>query len=78
MPSNSDRTPATRLHDRTAALTGLAGYGAHDPPMVGVRQDSAPPVFLTSGRTAAGEPLTAGTIVYTASLSKQITVACAI
>lgn len=55
----------------------MAGYGAHDPLMVGVQQDSAPPVFLTSGRTTAGEPLTAGTIVYTASLSKQITAACA-
>ena len=77
MPSNSDRTPATRLRDRTAALTALAGYGAHDPLMVGVQQDGAPPVFLIGGLTAAGEPLTAGTIVYTASLSKQITAACA-
>jgi CubicO group peptidase (beta-lactamase class C family) len=77
MPSNSDRTPATRLRERTAALTALAGYGAHDPLMIGVQQDGAPPVFLIGGLTAAGEPLTAGTIVYTASLSKQITAACA-
>jgi hypothetical protein len=60
-----------RLHDRTAALTSLAGYSAQDPLMVGVQQDSAPPVFLTSGRTVAGEPLTADTIVYTASLSNR-------
>lgn len=66
-----------RLHDRTAALIRLAGYGIDDPLMVGVQQGSAPPVFLTGGRTSAGEPLTAGTIVYTASLSKQITAACA-
>jgi CubicO group peptidase (beta-lactamase class C family) len=77
MPVNPGRTPATRLHERTAALTRLAGYGIHDPLMVGVQQDSAPPVFLTSGRTLAGEPLTAATIVYTASLSKQITATCA-
>ncbi|MEV4178662.1 serine hydrolase domain-containing protein [Nonomuraea sp. NPDC049709] len=55
----------------------MAGYGAHDPLMVGVQRDSAPPAFLTRGRTAGGEPLTAGTIVCTASLSKQITAACA-
>ncbi|WP_327108673.1 serine hydrolase domain-containing protein [Nonomuraea glycinis] len=66
-----------RLRDRTAALTSLAGYGVHDPLMVGVQQDGTRPVFLTSGRTAAGEPLTADTIAYTASLSKQITAACA-
>lgn len=51
-----------RLRDRTAALTSLAGYGVHDPLMVGVQRDGTPPVFLTSGRTAAGEPLTADTI----------------
>lgn len=55
----------------------MAGYGAHDPLMVGVQQDGAPPVFLARGRTATGEPLTAGAIVYTASLSKQVTAACA-
>jgi CubicO group peptidase (beta-lactamase class C family) len=70
-------TPATQPRDRTAALTRVAGYGAHDPLVVGVQQNSASPFFLTGGRTAAGEPLTAGTIVYTASLSKQITAACA-
>jgi len=63
--------------DRTAALVELAGYGTDDPVVVGVRQGSARPSFLARGRTAAGEPLTAGTVVYTASLSKQITAACA-
>ncbi|MET8153684.1 serine hydrolase domain-containing protein [Actinoplanes sp. NPDC005259] len=61
----------------TAALVEPAGYGPTDPLVIGVRQGSAPPVFLASGRTATGEPLTAGTTVYTASLSKQITAACA-
>jgi CubicO group peptidase (beta-lactamase class C family) len=65
------------LRDRTVALTRRAGYGIDESVVVGVQRDSAPPVFLASGRTLAGEPLTAGTIVYTASLSKQITAACA-
>jgi CubicO group peptidase (beta-lactamase class C family) len=65
------------LRERTAALIGLAGYGGDDPLVVGVQQDGAAPVFLASGRTPAGEPLAADTIVYTASLSKQITAVCA-
>lgn len=71
-----DQTPATalRLRDRTAALVELAGYGTGDPLVLGVRQGSAPAAFLTRGRTATGEPLT---VDYTASLSKQITAACA-
>ncbi|MGW0202342.1 serine hydrolase domain-containing protein [Nonomuraea sp. NPDC003201] len=77
MPSDQAQAPALRLRDRTAALVELAGYGTGDPLVLGVRQGSAPTAFLTSGRTAAGEPLTAGTVVYTASLSKQITAACA-
>jgi CubicO group peptidase (beta-lactamase class C family) len=59
------------------ALIKLAGYGVHDPLIVGVQRDGAPPVFVASGRSLADEPLTAGTVLYTASLSKQITAACA-
>ena len=55
----------------------LAGYGPQDPVVVGVQRDGAPPVFSSTGRTATGTELTAGTVVYTASLSKQITAACA-
>ncbi|MEU6786206.1 serine hydrolase domain-containing protein [Nonomuraea angiospora] len=77
MPPDQAQAPALRLRDRTAALVKLAGYGPGDPLVLGVRQDSAPTAFLASGRTAAGEPLTVGTVVYTASLSKQITAACA-
>lgn len=69
-------TAGNALRDRTAALVRHAGYGVHDPLLVGVRQHSAPPVFLNSGRTVAGELVTIATIVYTASLSKQITAAC--
>jgi len=76
MPPDQAPAAAARLRDWTAALT-LAGYGTEDPLVVGVRQGGAPSVFVTSGRTTTGEPLTAGTVVYTASLSKQITAACA-
>lgn len=55
-----------------AALIKPAGYRADDPVVVGVRFGSAPPTFL-----ATGPPLTAGTVIYAASLSKQITAACA-
>ena len=65
------------LETRIAALIGQAGYGEHDPVVVGVQQGGAPPVFLAAGRIRNGEPLTAGTVLYTASVSKQITAACA-
>jgi CubicO group peptidase (beta-lactamase class C family) len=58
------------------ALVEQAGYGADDPLVVGVRQAGRPAFYLARGRTASGEPLTAGTLVCTASLSKQVTAAC--
>jgi CubicO group peptidase (beta-lactamase class C family) len=60
-----------------AALLKEAGYAIGEPFVVGVRQGGAPPVYVTGRRTAAGEPLAPGTVCYTASLSKQITAACA-
>jgi CubicO group peptidase (beta-lactamase class C family) len=65
-----------RLRDRTAALIRQAGFGPGDPIVAGVRQGDVT-AYSSSGRTAAGEPLTAGTTVYAASLAKQITAACA-
>jgi CubicO group peptidase (beta-lactamase class C family) len=59
------------LRDRIAALTAQSGYRTGDPVVVGVRQDDTPPVYVTHG------PTTTGTVTYTASLSKQITAACA-
>jgi hypothetical protein len=47
--------PALPLRARTAAAIKLAGYGDDDPLVVGLRQGSTPPTFVTSGRTAAGE-----------------------
>jgi CubicO group peptidase (beta-lactamase class C family) len=57
------------LRERTAALIAQAGYGSADSVVVGVQRGGAPTVFLSSGRAAAG------TVLYTASLSKQITAA---
>ncbi|MEW9553004.1 serine hydrolase domain-containing protein [Nonomuraea sp. NPDC050783] len=74
---NPDQAPPAGLRARIAAHAGTAGYGADDPLVVGVRHGGAPPVFLAQGRAATGEPLAAGTVVYAASLSKQITAACA-
>ena len=65
------------LETRIAALTGQAGYDRDDPVVVGMQLDGMPPVFVAGKRTRNGVPLTAGTVVYTASLSKQITAACA-
>ena len=65
------------LTERTAALVETAGYGPQDPLVVGVQQDGAAPVVVARGRTSDGDPLTAGSVLYTASLAKQVTAACA-
>ncbi|MGP3960191.1 serine hydrolase domain-containing protein [Nonomuraea sp. 3N208] len=54
-----------------------AGYGRDEPLVLGLWQGDGPPVFHAQGLTATGETLTATTLVYAASLSKQITAACA-
>ncbi|MET7335788.1 serine hydrolase domain-containing protein [Nonomuraea sp. NPDC005650] len=53
----------------TALLSG-AGYRGDEPIVVGMRRRGTPPVLLAQG-------LTATTIAYAASLSKQMTAACA-
>ncbi|BCY09986.1 serine hydrolase [Actinoplanes sp. L3-i22] len=58
--------------DALIELTESAGYGPHDPVVAGAGE-----VFLAQGRTATGAPFTADTLVYLASVSKQITAACA-
>ncbi|WP_250009380.1 serine hydrolase [Actinoplanes sp. M2I2] len=65
------------LEERVAALVEQAGYGPDDPLVVGVRPGGGPPAFLARGRDAAGNALTTGAVVCTASVSKQITAACA-
>jgi CubicO group peptidase (beta-lactamase class C family) len=65
-------------HDAVIAmLVGRAGYRFDEPVVVGLQRGSAPPMFFAQGTTKAGKPLTAATLVYTASLSKQLTAACA-
>ena len=71
MDRASERSDNQPMIDSIAALLPAAGYRAQDPIVVGVRQGSAPAAFAHQGR------LTADTVVYTASLSKQVTAACA-
>ncbi|GAA5178628.1 serine hydrolase domain-containing protein [Rugosimonospora acidiphila] len=59
------------------ALIRRAGYGPHEPIVVGARRAGADPVFVATGRTRDGAGLRADTLVYAASLSKQLTAACA-
>ncbi|MGI3785884.1 MAG: serine hydrolase, partial [Janthinobacterium lividum] len=61
----------------TASHVEAAGYVSHDPLVVGVQRAGEPPAFVSSGRTSVGEPMSADTVVYVASLAKQVTAACA-
>ena len=65
------------LADRVAALTSAAGYGPDDPYVAGVQRNGTPPVFAAGGRTRDRVPLDPGSVVYTASLAKQVTAVCA-
>ena len=76
-PTAGRRPNGVLRAERITTLADLAGYGPDDALLAGVRQGDAPPTYLTRGRTAAGEPLTADTVVYLASVAKQITAACA-
>ncbi|MEV0234150.1 serine hydrolase domain-containing protein [Nonomuraea sp. NPDC050786] len=67
----------SQLHQRLTALLPEAGYRSDEPVMVGIQQRGAPPVLLAQGMTSASEPVTATTLAYAASLSKQMTAACA-
>ncbi|GAA2317337.1 serine hydrolase domain-containing protein [Nonomuraea roseoviolacea subsp. roseoviolacea] len=62
---------------RLTAVVSEAGYRDDEPLVAGIRRRGAPPVLLAQGLTAAGEPMTATTLLYAASLSKQMTAACA-
>jgi CubicO group peptidase (beta-lactamase class C family) len=65
------------LRPRAAALLAHVGYHGHQPVVVGLQRGRAPTTVLAQGSTSGGEPLTASTPIYTASLSKQMTAACA-
>ena len=64
-------------HGVMATLVDRAGYGPGDPLLVAVQWAGRSPVFVAQGRPWGGARLTATTRVYTASLSKQLTAACA-
>jgi CubicO group peptidase (beta-lactamase class C family) len=63
--------------DRLTTLIAGAGYGSQEPVIVGVHRQGRAPVFVSQGVTGAGEQLSSATVTYAASLSKQITAACA-
>ncbi|MEU1728887.1 serine hydrolase domain-containing protein [Nonomuraea sp. NPDC005692] len=67
----------SELHRRTAALVSEAGYRDDEPIVAGIHRRGAPPVLVARGVTASGEPMSATTVFYAASLSKQMTAACA-
>lgn len=67
----------SQLPQRMTALISEAGYRSDEPIVVGLRQRGAPPILLAQGRTSTSEPATATTLAYAASLSKQMTAACA-
>ncbi|MCA2226961.1 serine hydrolase domain-containing protein [Nonomuraea aurantiaca] len=60
-----------------ATLVSEAGYRSDEPIVVGMRQGGTPPVLLAHGLSSTGGPVTAATLAYAASLSKQMTAACA-
>ncbi|NUW46515.1 serine hydrolase domain-containing protein [Nonomuraea rhodomycinica] len=60
-----------------SALVSAIGYREDEPLVAGIRRRGAPPLLLAQGLTFTGEPMTATTLVYAASLSKQMTAACA-
>lgn len=65
--------PAPQL----SSLVAEAGYGPEEPVVVGVDRQGHGPVFVAQGTTRNGETLGTATVVYAASLSKQITAGCA-
>ncbi|MBN6055333.1 beta-lactamase family protein, partial [Nonomuraea sp. RK-328] len=67
----------SQLQQRMTALISGAGYRSDEPIVVGIQQHDAPPVLLAQGLTSTSEPVTATTLMYAASLSKQMTAACA-
>ncbi|WP_433519892.1 serine hydrolase domain-containing protein [Nonomuraea sp. CA-143628] len=65
------------MHQRITTLISEAGYRSDEPIVVGMQQGGAPPVLLAQGLSATGGSVTATTLAYAASLSKQMTAACA-
>lgn len=62
--------------ERLTRVIAEAGYGNKEPLIVGLDHQGHGPVFAAQGVTRTGEPLSSGTVTYTASLAKQMTAAC--
>jgi CubicO group peptidase (beta-lactamase class C family) len=72
------RTILSRMgdaRDGIAALIGAAGFERDEPVLVGVLRRDEAPWFVAQGLTRGGEPVSGTTLVYTASLSKQLVAA---
>jgi len=65
------------LTERLAALIADAGYNSREPVIAAVHRQGFPPVFVAQGEIRSGESLSPAVLTYAASLSKQITAACA-
>jgi CubicO group peptidase (beta-lactamase class C family) len=70
-------TAMSLVAESLPALIAGAGYGRREPVIVGVHRQGRLPDFAAQGVTGAGEPLGPAVLTYAASLSKQITAACA-
>ena len=72
-----DRSVSSASLDRCVAdLVAEVGYRPEEPLVVGVRLPQFGEYFFTQGWARTGSPLAHDTVLYTASLSKQITAAC--
>lgn len=58
-------------------LVRAAGYGPQHPVLVGYQWGDGRPRFQTQGHAPGGAELQSDTVVYVASLAKQVTAACA-
>jgi CubicO group peptidase (beta-lactamase class C family) len=65
------------LAERLTILIAEAGYHGREPVIAGVHRRGFAPAFATQGEIGSGKPLGPDTLAYAASLSKQITAACA-
>ena len=65
------------LAERLTVLVAEAGYDGREPVIAAVHRQGFPPVFVAQGEIRSGESLSPAVLTYAASLSKQITAACA-
>ncbi|GAA3555124.1 hypothetical protein GCM10022197_07850 [Microlunatus spumicola] len=69
----SELGTGTDLLDRVRRRTRDAGYGSAEPVVVGLERHGTAPIYVASGSTRTGSRLDGDTVIYTASLAKQVT-----